>query len=154
MERDDLTAMTVAELKAKAAEMGVTIPSGMKKAEIIDAILAAETAAEDEPKEPEAQEEPEAPEEVYDDAVKIKLVYVGPNLPDGLLTTGRTLWGTEKSIMEYVKPELEKYPRVKVMLVPETEASKVRRDIRESRGIYYRYYQLISDEITKGRKGK
>ena len=144
MERNGLAAMTVQQLKELAAEKGITILSGMKKAEMIDAILAAE----------EVTQAPEETTPDYDDKEKIKLVYVGPTLPDGLLTTGKTLWGTEKSIMDYIAPELEAFPKVKVLLGRQEKAAKARSDIRSGRGIYYKYYQDLIQEALQRRKRK
>lgn len=163
MERSELESLTVAEIKALAEEQGVTLHSGMKKAEIVDAILAAEEPeaetmeAEDETAaEPEEQEEQEGQEksEAYDDGEKIKLTYLGPTLPDGLLTTGKMLWGTMQSIMDYVEPEVRRYPKVKVLLVRQEDATKARNDIRSGKGIYYKYYVDLVDEVKKGRVKK
>lgn len=163
MERSELESLTVAELKALAEEQGVELSSGMKKAEIVDAILAsgeAETEPVETEEAPEAETEsdqkPEAQEkqEEYDDSEKIKLTYLGPTLPDGLLTTGKMLWGTMQSIMDYVEPEVRRYPKVKVMLVRQEDATKARNDIRSGKGIYYKYYVDLVDEVKKGRVKK
>ena len=156
MERSELESMTVAELKALAEEQGVEIGTGMKKAEIIDAILASE-AEEAETVEAEMEQEPETEPETregYDDSEKIKLTYLGPTLPDGLLTTGKMLWGTMQSIMDYVAPEMRRYPKVKVLLVRQEDATKARNDIRSGRGIYYKYYMDLVNEVKKGRVKK
>ncbi len=45
MKKSELTAMIIDELKALAKKMKINLPAGAKKADIVDALMAADTAA-------------------------------------------------------------------------------------------------------------
>lgn len=76
-------------------------------------------------------------EEEMDDTTKKRVVYVGPTLPGGLLTKGKILYGTDKSISDYVRPVIEKYPAAKELIVPMERAEKARREVKNANTVLY-----------------
>lgn len=131
----ELENMTMEQLKAVAEQMGLDVKGLRKKADLMAAIEAA--GAEPTPEaEPEAEMEPEP-----DDIKRLQVVYVGPNVPGGLLTNGKILYGTEKSIREYIEPVRAQFPLVEKLIVPIENANDARAKIQSRRGVLYKYTQ-------------
>ena len=59
----------------------------------------------------------------------VKLVYVGPTLPNGKLKQNSIFEGTEKEIKEELKKVLEKYPLAEKMLVPVRKLAEAKRKL-------------------------
>ena len=138
--------MTISQLKALADQMGITVPAGAKKADIM-ALIEAEAAQEE--REPEqktptkeaAQEEPASYQ-----------AYVGPPIPGGLLQYGKILYGTRDSIREYLAPVLENYPAVESLLVPMGSMASAMKDVKNPKKLLYHKAQELVNE-TKKRNG-
>lgn len=140
--------MTVKQLREVAEQMGLAIPSGAKKAEIIELI---EDAAPEETGEDTT--EAEAPEETGEDTTEDKpgyQAYVGPSLPGGLLPYGKILYGTRASIAEYLRPVLERYPKIQSLMVPIEDMNRAMQDVKDQKKLLYHLAQEIEAETHKG----
>ncbi len=131
----ELNEKTVAELKEIANGLGIST-TGLKKDELIAAINEAQAT------EPSPQEEPVITEK----SERMRLVYIGPTLPGGILSRGAMLVGTQQSIADYIAPATQKFPTAAKLLVPLKDAKGGLQMIRERKGALYKYAQEVMRE--------
>lgn len=85
-----------------------------------------------------------------------KLVYVGPQLPRGLLKTNKIFEGTREQII--ASPEmaevLKRYPLVKNMLVPVSKLAEAKRKIAAGGNALHKFYaDIASQAAAEGMEG-
>lgn len=120
------------------------------RAEDLEAVQTAQEAAKDAPDAPQAaQDTPQAAEAE-------KLVYVGPQLPRGLLKTNKIFEGTREQIL--ASPEmaevLKRYPLVKNMLVPVSKLAEAKQKIAAGGNALHKFYaDIASLAATEGMEG-
>ena len=131
--------MTMAQLKELADQMGLEIPEGAKKADLIALI---EAEAKDEPEAPEEPEEPEEAQEPEQEKT-VYMAYVGPSIPGGLLSHGKILYGTKDSIREYLAPVLAKYPKIESLMVPVVQMGQAMKDVKNPNKLLYHKAQEV-----------
>ena len=148
--------MTVKELRELAAERGVKAEAPGNKAQLVIALEEADKAAEapQEPEEPEeaqegAEPKPDEPEPESEPEAACYKTYVGPNIPGGLLTHGKILYGTERSIREFLAPVLARYPKVANLIVPMEDTEKAMRDVKNPKKLLYHKAQELSAETKR-----
>ena len=117
-----------------------------KKAEDLEAVKTAQEAAQD------AEAVQNAPQEAEPE----KLVYVGPQLPRGLLKTNKIFEGTRDQIL--ASPEmaevLKRYPLVKNMLVPVSKLAEAKQKIAAGGNALHKFYaDIASLAATEGLEG-
>jgi hypothetical protein len=150
--KEQLEAMKLPELKALAADEGINTKGFTTKAQYVEALsqieveydeveATEETTEENTEESPkEATEEPSKETvEKLDDTEQKRVVYVGPSLPGGLLTKGKILYGTDKSIADFLEPTLAKYPSAKHLVVPVEKSQRAMQDIKNPRTLLYQY---------------
>jgi len=82
---------------------------------------------------------PEEKEEI------VKLAYIGPTLPAGMLKCNRIFIGTRKEIRKELEAVLEKYPLVEKMLVPASQMGEKKDKAKTAGNILHKYYaDLVS----------
>ena len=79
----------------------------------------------------------------------VKLVYVGPTLPNGQLKQNSIFEGTEKEIKEELKKVLEKYPLAEKMLVPVRKLAEAKRKAGTAGNIMNKWYADIASGMEK-----
>ena len=79
----------------------------------------------------------------------VKLVYVGPTLPNGQLKQNSIFEGTEKEIKEELKKVLEKYPLAEKMLVPVRKLAEAKRKAGTAGNIMNKWYVDIASGMEK-----
>ena len=161
--------MTVKELRELAAERGVKAEAPGNKAQLVIALEEADKAAEapQEPEEPEeaqegagtsqepeeaqegAEPKPDEPEPESEPEAACYKTYVGPNIPGGLRTHGKILYGTERSIREFLAPVLARYPKVANLIVPMEDTEKAMRDVKNPKKLLYHKAQELSAETKR-----
>ena len=126
-----------------------------KKAEDLEAVQTAQGTAQDTPEAAGGtdtataaegqQDAPQAAQDTPQAAEAEKLVYVGPQLPRGLLKTNKIFEGTRDQIL--ASPEmaevLKRYPLVKNMLVPVSKLAEAKVKIASKGNILHKYYADI-----------
>jgi hypothetical protein len=158
--KEQLEAMKLPELKTLAADMGIDTKELSTKAQYVEAISQTEVEYDEaadgqesqgEPEDQEGQEGQEDQEDQEDredgveaegtleDNTQKRVVYVGPSLPGGLLTKGKILYGTDKSIADFLTPTLKKYPQAKHLVVPVEKSQRAMQDIKNPRTLLYQY---------------
>ena len=70
----------------------------------------------------------------------VKLIYIGPNLPNAMLPCNKIFEGTADEIDKELANILEKFPLVKKMLVPISELAEKKDKVRTAGNIYNKYY--------------
>ncbi|MBQ9269669.1 MAG: SAP domain-containing protein [Oscillospiraceae bacterium] len=151
--------MTVKELRELAAERGIKPAYPGNKAQLVIALEEADKGAAELTPEPETAPEPETtpePETIpetettqEDNEKPCYKTYVGPNIPGGLLTHGKILYGTERSIREFMAPVLERYPKVESLLVPMEETERAMRDVKNPKKLLYHKAQELTSETKR-----
>jgi hypothetical protein len=131
--------LTLEQLKVMAKDMGVEATGLRSKKDYAEAIAAVEVDLDDPAQEPEGTEI--AAE--LDDTIRKRVVYMGPNLPGGLLTRGKILSGTEKSLDAFLQPVKQKYPKALRLIVPQSEEGKARRALADPKSLLSRYYKEL-----------
>lgn len=172
--KEQLESMKVPELKQLAADMGIEITADMKKSDIVEAIAAVEVEIPEEAEETEitilseedpedeteeapkdeTQEAPEEGTESLDNVKRIRVSYVGPTLPGGMMNHGKILQGTEQSIADYLCPILERYPQVAHLMVPTEKLQKAMRDVKNPKKLLYQYAESLKHEINVRKRGE
>lgn len=74
------------------------------------------------------------------ETVKVKLIYIGPNLPKAMLPCNKIFEGTDKEIEEELSFILEKFPLVRKMLVPISELADKKDKVKTTGNVYNKYY--------------
>lgn len=84
------------------------------------------------------------------DAEKDKktVMYIGPQLPSGLLKTNTIIKGTDKEITEGLKEVFEKFPLVKRMLVPIEDVATKKIEVATKGKVLNKYYMDIQSQIA------
>lgn len=84
------------------------------------------------------------------DAEKDKktVMYIGPQLPSGLLKTNTIIKGTDKEITEGMKEVFEKFPLVKRMLVPIEDVATKKIEVATKGKVLNKYYMDIQSQIA------
>ena len=103
-----------------------------------------------------AQNAPQAAADTTDKQEAEKLVYVGPQLPNGRLKTNKVFEGTREQIL--ASPEMEevlrRYPLVKNMLVPVSKLAEAKRKIAAGGNALHKFYaDIASLAATEGMEG-
>lgn len=103
-----------------------------------------------------AQNAPQAAADTPDKQEAEKLVYVGPQLPNGRLKTNKVFEGTREQIL--ASPEMEevlkRYPLVKNMLVPVSKLAEAKRKIAAGGNALHKFYaDIASLAATEGMEG-
>ena len=137
-----------------------------KKAEDLEAVQTAQGTAQDTPEaaggtDPATaaegqQDAPQAAQDTPQAAEAEKLVYVGPQLPRGLLKTNKIFEGTRDQIL--ASPEmaevLKRYPLVKNMLVPVSKLAEAKQKIAAGGNALHKFYaDIASLAATEGLEG-
>lgn len=102
------------------------------------------------------QNAPQAAADTPDKQEAEKLVYVGPQLPNGRLKTNKVFEGTREQIL--ASPEMEevlkRYPLVKNMLVPVSKLAEAKRKIAAGGNALHKFYaDIASLAATEGMEG-
>ena len=136
------------------------------KAEDLEAVKTAQEAAQDAPEaaggtdtttaEEGAKNAPQAAQDTPQAAEAEKLVYVGPQLPRGLLKTNKIFEGTRDQIL--ASPEmaevLKRYPLVKNMLVPVSKLAEAKQKIAAGGNALHKFYaDIASQAAAEGMEG-
>ena len=136
------------------------------KAEDLEAVQTAQEAAQDAPEAARGtdtataaegkQDAPQAAQDTPQAAEAEKLVYVGPQLPRGLLKTNKIFEGTRDQIL--ASPEmaevLKRYPLVKNMLVPVSKLAEAKQKIAAGGNALHKFYaDITSLAATEGLEG-
>lgn len=79
----------------------------------------------------------------------VRLAYVGPNIPGGILQRYQVFKG---GLPPYCKGLFEKVPEIKELFVPVTELENVRRKIEESGTNEARLFYIVQQATAKGVK--
>ena len=103
-----------------------------------------------------AQNAPQAAADTTDKQEAEKLVYVGPQLPNGRLKTNKVFEGTREQIL--ASPEMEevlkRYPLVKNMLVPVSKLAEAKQKIAAGGNALHKFYaDIASLAATEGLEG-
>ena len=93
------------------------------------------------------------PAEKKEVSAKKTVVYIGPQLPNGLLKTNTTIIGTDEEIEEGLKDAFEKYPLVKRMLVPVNEVAAKKVEVETKGKILNKYYTDIMSQVMTNEEG-
>lgn len=133
-------AVKKAEKAAEAAEEGKVVNDTPEQDKSVSG--ADNEAIEEEKKEAE-QEEP---------GETVTLVYIGPQLPAGLLKTNKVIIGTQAEIEKELAGVLEKYPLVKKMLVPVEKLAEKKNKAATAGNILNKYYTDIVSSIVANEK--
>lgn len=156
--------MTVKQLVELAKQMGIAVPSGAKKAELIELIEAkdqenaesAQEAAQDQKDTGGEQEGAQTTEDAGGDQEATQkpekshyMAYVGPSIPGGVLSYGKILYGTDTSIREYLAPVLECYPKVEGLLVPMDNMAWAMKDVKNPKKLMYHRAQELASEVKR-----
>ena len=96
--------------------------------------------------------EPEEPEE-RDDKKRMKMCYVGPSLPGGFMNHGKILYGTEKSIGDFLEPVVKRYPQVEHLMVPQEKFRAALSDVKNPGKLLFRYAAEIKEGIKRRKAG-
>lgn len=78
----------------------------------------------------------------------VRLAYIGPSLPAGLLKTNKILIGTREEIDKELAAVLEKYPLVGKMLVPVEKLAEKKGKAATAGNILNKYYTDIVSAIA------
>lgn len=147
-------ALEEADKAAEAPQEQETAPEGAEQ-EPKEAQEGAETSQEpEEAKEgaepgQEPEEAKEAGEAAQEPETACYKTYVGPNIPGGLLTHGKILYGTEHSIREFLAPVLARYPKVANLIVPMEDTEKAMRDVKNPKKLLFHKAQELSAETKR-----
>ena len=76
-------------------------------------------------------------------------VYLGYSI-SGVVTNGRIYFGSKAEIIESFGEKLKDYPQIERLIVADHNVAKAKSDLKEKRGIYIPYDELISK--TKGKE--
>lgn len=79
---------------------------------------------------------------------KKTVMYIGPQLPSGLLKTNTIIKGTDKEITEGLKEVFEKFPLVKRMLVPIEDVATKKIEVATKGKVLNKYYMDIQSQIA------
>ena len=165
----NLDEMTVKQLRELGRQMGIDLTGKTRKEELLEAIENAKDAeseaapepedtAEDAPEpedtaedaEPEAAPEPEdTAEDAPEPEQKGYMVYVGPSLPGGLLPHGKILYGTQRTIRDYLEPVTERLPEAWELLVPVSGLEQAMRDVKNPKKRLYHKAQELKDNAKR-----
>lgn len=111
-------------MATKAAAGAGSATEETKTAQAVENTVEAEKTAE------KANTEPEA----------VKLVYIGPNLPKGMLQCNRIFDGTVEEIKKELAGVLEKFPLAEKMLVSISSLAEMKDKVKTSGNVYNKYY--------------
>ena len=78
-----------------------------------------------------------------------RLIYVGPNVPGGILQRFQVFRG---EIPPYCKSLIEKIPEIKELFVPVENLEEIRRKIKESGTNEARLFDLAQGKLNEGVK--
>ena len=155
----NLDEMTVKQLRELGRQMGIDLTGKTRKEELLEAIENAKDAepeAAPEPEDTAEDAEPEAapePEDTAEDAPEPEqkgyMVYVGPSLPGGLLPHGKILYGTQRTIRDYLEPVTERLPEAWELLVPVSGLEQAMRDVKNPKKRLYHKAQELKDNAKR-----
>lgn len=149
--------MTVKQLRELVEQMGTAVPSGAKKADLIELIAAKEQeAAQDQENTESTQEGVQTTEDAgcgqegaQEPEKSHYTAYVGPSIPGGVLSYGKILYGTDTSIREYLAPVLERFPKAEGLLVPMDNMAQAMKDVKNPKKLLYHRAQELISEIKR-----
>lgn len=76
------------------------------------------------------------------EATKGRFMYIGPTLETGLQENA-ILQGTRESVEAYLKPTIEKYPQVRLLLVTTEKLADAKEKVKTAGTILNKYYTDI-----------
>lgn len=76
-------------------------------------------------------------------------VYVGPNLPNGLLNMSSVIKGTRAEVLKHLEPITAKYPEVPSLLVAVEQLADARARIRKGGNLMAANYEKLVAAIRK-----
>lgn len=74
-------------------------------------------------------------------------VYIGPSVPRGKLLKNAIFAGSREEIEKYLADVLEKYPKVKTLIVPIEELAISREQVSKTGNAINRYYVELASEF-------
>jgi len=82
--------------------------------------------------------------------MKKAYMYLGPNLPGGILFSGALFKCNSLDEIVHLRESFEKVPEIKELFVEVTEVPKIKRELLEQGTGSYRLYQIIKGAIKNG----
>jgi hypothetical protein len=76
-----------------------------------------------------------------------QFVYIGPSVPRGKLMKNAIFTGTREEIEKYLADVLEKYPKIKNLIVPVEELAESREKVSKPGNAINRYYVELASEF-------
>lgn len=76
-------------------------------------------------------------------------VYIGPSVPNGSLARNSIFSGEIGKIEKHLSSVLEKYPKVKNLIVPISQLAAASKEIEKTGNALYRYYEELVAEFRK-----
>lgn len=86
------------------------------------------------------------------DGEKVRLIYVGPAIPDGRLKTNAVFLGTREEILASVETDIKEYPEAEKFFVTVDKAAAVKKKIGTPGNLYNKYNTMMKS-LIEGRKG-
>ena len=86
-------------------------------------------------------------------AERVKLVYIGPNIPFGRLRSSMILEGTEAEVAEFIGEYAETYPEIRHLLVTPEELAEALDKVGRKESIMNKYYGDMLAKTRVARKG-
>lgn len=76
-----------------------------------------------------------------------QFVYIGPSVPRGKLQKYAIFTGTRKEVEAYLADVMEKYPKIKSLIVPVEELAESREKAEKPGNAFNRYYVELASEF-------
>lgn len=141
------------ELYSLALEHNVAVDESMKKTEIINAIQAYNNdLSESDTQEPEVENLSKSDKPQKEDEDSRTFVYVGPSLPNGVLTSKAAFVGTRVEVEKYLEKAIESYPQVKKLLVPYEKTATMSNRAKQRGNTTYNDCLAVASAVAENRK--
>ena len=86
-------------------------------------------------------------------AERVKLVYIGPNIPYGRLRSSMILEGTEADVGAFIGEYAESYPEIRHLLVKPEDLTEALDKVGRKESILNKYYGDMLAKTRVSRKG-
>ena len=89
-----------------------------------------------------------AQERANTEAIEGSFIYVGPALKTGLRENA-VFTGTREAVEEHLKPTIEKYPQVRLLLVTTESLADIKAKVHKRGTLYNKYYTDLASLDNK-----